>query len=52
MDAEREERREEGGAYCEEGRGGYGSMIRTSWTEEVPKPEGWELARLSVRFKE
>ena len=38
METEREERREEGGAYCEDGSGGYGSTMRTSWTEEVPKP--------------
>ena len=38
MDADRVERRDEGGAYWEDGRGGYGSMIKTSWTEEVPKP--------------
>lgn len=36
--AEREERRDVGGAYSEGGRGGYGSIIKTIWTAEIPKP--------------
>ena len=38
IDTDREDRREDGGAYCEGGRGGYGSTIRASCTEDVPKP--------------
>jgi len=34
----REERREDGGAYSRGDSGGYGSMMRTSWTAETPKP--------------
>jgi len=38
MEAERVDSRDEGGAYCSGGRAGYGSIIRTSWREEVPNP--------------
>ena len=38
IEAERVDSRDEGGAYCSGGRAGYGSMIRTSWREEVPNP--------------
>ena len=30
--------RDEGGAYCSGGRAGYGSMISTSWSDDVPNP--------------
>ena len=36
--ADRDDKRDEGGAYSDAGRGGYGSMIRTIWTAEIPKP--------------
>jgi hypothetical protein len=38
IEADRVDSREEGGAYCSGGRAGYGSIIRTSWREEVPNP--------------
>lgn len=38
IEADRVDSRDEGGAYCSGGRAGYGSMIRTSWREEVPNP--------------
>lgn len=37
-DALRVESRDAGGAYSLGGRGGYGSMMRTSWTLDVPNP--------------
>lgn len=38
IDAEREDRREDGGAYSEGASGGYGSTISTSCNDDVPKP--------------
>jgi hypothetical protein len=38
IEADRVDSRDEGGAYSSGGSGGYGSMMRTSWREDVPKP--------------
>lgn len=37
-EAERVDKRDEGGAYEEEGSGGHGSMISTSCRDDVPNP--------------